>query len=100
MAYRCSLPISMGLSMPDRLQASSQSLSYGQIRAQHPPKMLFSRIVSAAPFAFLKRMERMKRPGSVPAGQPTLQGASWQSRQRAASSIAVRCVNPACVSEV
>jgi hypothetical protein len=61
--------------------------------------MLFSRIVSAAPFAFLKRMERMKRPGSVPAGQPALHGASWQSRQRAASSIAVRCVKPARDSE-
>jgi hypothetical protein len=69
------------------------------MRAQLPPKTLFSRIVSAAPLAFRKRMERMKRPGSVPAGQPALQGASWHSKQRAASSIAVRCVKPSCASE-
>ncbi len=100
MAYLCSLPISIGLSIPHLLQASSQSLSYGHILAQVPPNGLFSRIVSAAPFTFLNLMERINLAGFVPAGHPLLQGASWHNKHLAASAIAVLWVNPHTASEV
>jgi hypothetical protein len=57
-------------------------------------------MVSAAPFTFLNRMERMNFPGSVPAGQPALQGASAHNRHLAASSIAVLGVKPDTASAV
>jgi hypothetical protein len=84
--------------MPHLLQASSQSLSKGQTRAQEPPKTLFSRMVSAAPLGFRNLIDRMNLAGSVPAGQPALHGASWHNKHREASSMAVRCVKPATAS--
>src|SRR5690554_2746218 len=60
--------------------------------------MLLLRMVSAAPLILLNLMERIKLPGSVPAGHPLLQGASTHNRQRSASSLAVRRLNPYCLS--
>ena len=99
-AYLCSLPISIGLSIPHLEQASSQSLSYGHTLAQLPPNTLFDLIVSAAPLTFLNLIDLTNFAGSVPAGQPLLHGASWHSKHLAASSIAVLCVNPATDSAV
>ena len=78
-------PISIGLSMPVREQASSQVRSVGHTRAQTAPSALLLRMVAAAPLKFLKRTLLMKLAGSVLAGHPFEQGASWQRRQRAAS---------------
>jgi hypothetical protein len=57
-------------------------------------------MVSAAPFTFLNLMDLMNLPGSVPAGHPWLQGASWHRRHLAASSIAVLWVKPGSASAV
>ena len=48
--------------------------------AQLAPRILFSRIVSAAPAIFLKRMLRINFAGSVPAGQPFVHGASSHNK--------------------
>ena len=61
-----------------RTQAPSHRTSVGQTRAQLPPRMLASRMVSAAPRTLSVWMPRMKRGMSMPVGQASTQGASWQ----------------------
>ena len=76
------------MSIPVLLHAPSQYLDVGHTLAQTPPSMLFSLIVSTAPFRFLKRSERINFAGSVPTGQAFEHGASWHNKHLADSSTA------------
>ena len=59
-----------------RTQARSHRISVGQTRAQAPPKMFCSRMVTAAPFTLPVGILRMKPGMSMPVGQASMQGAS------------------------
>lgn len=54
-----------------------------------PPKGVFSRIVSTAPFTFLSLIERINLAEFAPAGQLLLHGAAWQSKPLESSSITI-----------
>ena len=76
-AWRCNRPISTGRpSAASRTQASSQSVSVGQTRAQMPPRMFCSRIVRAAASGTPLAISRMKSGMSIEVGQAATQGAS------------------------
>ena len=64
----------IGLSISERSQPASQVFSNGQTLAHTPPRILLDLIISAAPLKFLKRIARIKSPGFVSAGQPSLHG--------------------------
>ena len=81
-------PILMGSPMPVALHSFSHSSGVGQSTPQAPPRMLFCLIVLMAPVTFFSRSFLINVPGSVFAGHPAEQGASWQRRQRFASAIA------------
>lgn len=78
-AWRCSAPIATGLaSAVLRTQAASHSASTGHTRAHIPPMMLDCRMVTAAPLRLPVWIERMKEGMSMPVGQASTHGASWQ----------------------
>ena len=59
-----------------RTQACSHRISVGHTRAQVPPMMLSSRIVTAAPLTLSVAIFRMKLGMSIPVGHASMQGAS------------------------
>src|SRR5580704_16546418 len=73
-------------------QAPSQRTSVGQKRPQLCPKILASRITRAEPRKLSVVIFFMKDGTSMWVGQATVQGASKQKRQRAASTAAWRGV--------
>ena len=76
---RCKAPIWIGLcSSAVCTQARSHSSSVGQTRAQLPPRMFASRMVWAEPRKLPVAILRMNEGTSIPVGQASTQGASWQ----------------------
>ena len=76
-AWRCSAPISTGLSSFVFLtQACSHSTSVGQTRAHMPPSGFASKIALAAPRRLSWAMRWIKLGMSMPVGQAVWQGAS------------------------
>ncbi len=79
-------PIAIGRTMPVALHSFSHRRAVGHSTPQAPPSALLVLIVRMAPLTLRRRSLRMKVAGSVSAGHPFEQGASWQSRQRSASA--------------
>ena len=67
-------------------QAPTHSTSTGHTRAHECPSGLASKIVRAAPVTLLEWICLMKSGMSIAVGQASMQGASWQNKQRAASA--------------
>jgi len=78
----------MGRSSSDEQHSFSQSFEVGHKTPQAPPMILFSFMVRMAPFIFLSLNFLINFPGSVLAGHPLEQGASWHSRHLSASAAA------------
>jgi hypothetical protein len=89
----------MGSASSEELQGPSQNWLWGQILAQIPAKMFSSLMTLMAPLKFRDAICLMNLETSTPAGQPLVQGASWQWIQREASVTASWGEYPRLISE-
>ena len=86
--------MAMGLPIPVALHSFSHNSAVGHSTPQAPPRMLLALMVRIAPVTFRKRNFLINAAGSVSAGHPFEQGASWHSKQRSASARACPKSNP------